>query len=454
MERPNVLVVLSDQQRHDTCGCYGQRLPVTPRLDALAADGVVAETAFAVQPLCGPSRASIQTGAYPTRTGTWRNGLALPSTVPTIATVLGAAGYWCGYVGKWHLASTRGSEVYRRRPVPRERRGGYLDAWLAADALEHTSGPYRGHVWDREGRRVRLHGYRVDAVTDLAIEALQSRDRAKPFLLFVSHLEPHHQNNRLRYVGPRGRRQAFRHYDVPGDLRGRVGDWRWSYPDYLAACSSVDANLGRLVDHLAAEGPLDDTLIVFASDHGNHFRTRNLEYKRSVHDASIRVPLVLRGPGFRGGNRLDGICALVDLLPTIARAAAASPGVDVPVDGRALQDLVAGTPTWRSRLLVQVSESEVGRALRTKGWKYGVTALDTDPRSDPSAMTYTESVLYDLDADPHERTNLIRDPSMSATRHELRAELAGAMVDAGEAEPRIDPPRSRGRKRSGSSRRA
>lgn len=151
-------------------------------------------------------------------------------------------------------------------------------------------------MFDEVGHEIRLEGFRVDAVTDVALDRLDRFDRSRPFLLFVSYLEPHHQNDRMRTIGPRGWAERFRHFDVPGDLAGWRGDWRWNYAEYLACCASIDANLGRLLDGLRRRNELDSTLVVFTSDHGNHFRTRNLEHKRSCHDASIRVPLVLRGP--------------------------------------------------------------------------------------------------------------------------------------------------------------
>jgi uncharacterized sulfatase len=134
---PNVLVVLSDQQRPDSCGVFGQRLSVTPRLDALAADGVAFDEAFTVQPVCGPARAALQTGWYRTTTGCWRNGIALPPGTETVADRMRRLGYQTGYVGKWHLASNRGHALpadrpiarFEREPVPEEGRGGYRDVW-------------------------------------------------------------------------------------------------------------------------------------------------------------------------------------------------------------------------------------------------------------------------------------------------------------------------------------
>ncbi len=107
MAAPNIVFIFSDQQRWDTVGCYGQALPLTPHLDQMAKDGVRFANAFTNQPVCGPTRAVLQTGRYATEVGCWRNGLALPLDEPTIAKLLARAGYETGYIGQWHLASSR-----------------------------------------------------------------------------------------------------------------------------------------------------------------------------------------------------------------------------------------------------------------------------------------------------------------------------------------------------------
>lgn len=441
MERPNVLVVLSDQQRPDSCGVFGQRLPVTPRLDAMAADGVAFDEAFTVQPVCGPARAAIQTGLYPTTTGCWRNGIALPPGTDTLADRMSALGYATGYVGKWHLASNRGRNLpgdrptarFERRAVPPDRRGGYRDVWVAADALEHTSGATNGHVYDEHGERVELHGFRVDALTDLAIDRLDRFDDERPFFLFVSFLEPHHQNNRFRTIGPQGWATRFRGYDRPGDLPAWRGDWRWNYAEYLACCASIDANLGRLLDHLDRSGRLDDTLVVFTSDHGSHFRTRNLEYKRSPHDASIRIPLVIAGPGFRGGTHRTDLVTNVDLLPTLVSAAG---GDDPALDGRQLQT-DSGAP---DDVLIQISESHIGRALRTATHTYATRAPARNPFAGhlhPAADRYVGTHLYDNTRDPHQRHNLIDDPTAAAVRRALADRLADRIGEIEGSRPTI-----------------
>ncbi len=442
MTRPNVIVVLSDQQRPDSCGVFGQHLPVTPRLDALAGAGVAFDEAFTVQPVCGPARAAIQTGLHPTRTGCWRNGIALPPGEPeTLADRMGALGYQTGYIGKWHLASNRGRNLpddrptarFERRAVPPARRGGYRDAWVAADALEHTSGPNGGHVYDESGDRVDLRGYRVDALTDIAIDRLDRFDDDRPFFLFVSFLEPHHQNNRFRTIGPTGWAKRFRSFERPADLPAWRGDWRWNYAEYLACCASIDANLGRLVDHLDRRGRLGDTLIVFTSDHGNHFRTRNLEYKRSPHDASIRIPLVIAGPGFRGGTHRTDLATNLDLLPTIVTAA----GGDAPaLDGRPLQT----DEHAPGDVLIQISESQIGRALRTHTHTYAAKAPVRNPFAGhlhPGSGHYVGTHLYDNTRDRAQQHNLIDDPNASALRNDLAARLAERIAEIEGTRPTI-----------------
>ena len=222
---------------------------------------------------------------------------------------------------------------------------------------------------------------------------------------------------------------------MPGDLARRLGDWRWTYPDYLACCASIDENLGRLLEALRADGRLEDTIVVFTSDHGSHFRTRNLEYKRSCHDASIRVPLVLSGPGFRDGRRRVDLVSTIDLVPTLVAAA----GGDAPdLDGQPLHD--ESSP--RSDLLIQISESQIGRALRTTTHTFSARAPGWHRLAGhrrPDAPRYVASHCYDDVADPHQRHNLVRDPAFAELRRELATRLADRILQVEGVRPRIDP---------------
>ena len=193
--------------------------------------------------------------------------------------------------------------------------------------------------------------------------------------------------------------------------------------------------MGRIRDTLQKLGLEENTLIIYTSDHGSHFRTRNSEYKRSCHDASIRTPLIVRGPGFLGGKRVEAMASLLDLPPTVLKAA----GRETPPDhrGRPLQDLLSGVARdWPEDVFVQLSEAGCGRALRSKKWKYSILAVD-QPLNAPSSDVYEEAYLYDLEADPHERNNLVGDPSLREIRQALAARLLERMAEAGEAVPEL-----------------
>ena len=440
--RPNIVFIFTDQQRWDTMGCYGQRMNITPNLDKMASEGIRFEHTFTCQPVCGPARACLQTGRYPEEIGCFRNGIALPPDEKTIAHWLSETGYEVGYIGKWHLASTKGvgyEEVnYRTTAVPPERRGGYKDYWLASDVLEFTSHGYDGHLFNADMEKVEFKGYRVDCLTDFALEYLRTRSGEKPFFLFLSYIEPHHQNDRKHFEGPKGSKERFADFEVPGDLIDTEGDWREEFPDYLGCINSIDKNGGRIRAELDELGLSDDTLVFFTSDHGCHFRTRNREYKRSCHEATIRIPLIAYGPGFQGGKVISQLVSSIDVPPTVLEAA----GVPKPatMKGNALQALVEGDHAeWPQDVFVQISESHVGRAIRTERWKYSVRAPDKKGGLHPRSEVYVEDFLYDLENDPHERKNLVAEPSLTDVRKDLADRLKQRMVQAGEKEPVINP---------------
>jgi uncharacterized sulfatase len=439
--RPNILFLFSDQQRADSCGCYGQPLRVTPHLDRMAAEGVLFRQAYTCQPVCGPARAALQTGVYPTAIGCHRNDLRLPERADTIARRLRGAGYETGYLGKWHLASSspeNGPDDFRTRPVPPDRRGGFDDFWLASDVLEFTSHGYDGHMFAGDGtKRAFPEGrYRVDAQTDWLLEYLETRDGKRPFFMFCSYLEPHHQNDRDHFEGPHGSSERFGDFVPPGDLARTDGNWRNEYPDYLGACASLDENLGRIRKKLDELCLTEQTIVIYTSDHGCHFQTRNDEYKRSCHDACLRIPLVIAGPGFSDGRVEQSLVSLIDLPATLMAIA----GLEVPrhFHGHSLEEVLRGERR-RAEVFAQISESHVGRAVRTERFTYSVRAPDKNGWHDPSSDSYVEDFLYDNELDPHQRTNLVASKDHEGVRAELRERLIGCMVAAGEARPRIGP---------------
>jgi len=402
-------------------------MDLTPNLDRMAERGVTFQHAFTCQPVCGPARASLQTGKYATKVGVWKNHIPLPEGERTLAHHFKEAGYRVGYIGKWHLAATG------EKPVPPELRGGY-DFWEAADVLEFTSHPYDTVLYDVEGREVRVPGYRVDALTERAINFI--RDGGEPFFLFLSYLEPHQQNDWNRFVAPEGYAERYANPYVPPDLKAFPGDWFQHLPDYYGMVARIDECLGKLTTTLEELGISERTIVVFTSDHGCHFRTRNTEYKRSCHESSIRIPLVIRGPGFEGPKVVRELVSLVDVAPTLLEAA----GIPVPpeVQGRSLMPLVRGeVDGWRNEVFVQISEYLVGRAVRTPRWKYCVFAPEKEGGRDPSSRRYVERHLYDLASDPYELVNLVGRREYREVAGELRERLKRLMVEAGEEEPEI-----------------
>jgi arylsulfatase A-like enzyme len=178
--------------------------------------------------------------------------------------------------------------------------------------------------------------------------------------------------------------------------------------------------------------------VVFVTDQGSHFRTRNAEYKRSCHDASVRIPLVISGPGFDQGRRAPELASLIDLPPTICDIAGRA--APEPMMGRSLRPLAAGPVNdWRDDVFIQLSEAGIGRAVRTERWKYCVTAPDQGVNG--GSEVYLETHLYDLWADPHELTNLVGRGPYRAVADELQQRLRRRMAEAGESDPKIVPAR-------------
>jgi len=449
--KPNIIFILTDQQRYDTCGCYGQELNVTPNLDALADEGIRFEYAFTNQPVCGPARAILQTGKYPTETGCYRNAIGLPLSKNNIANFFSDNGYEVAYIGKWHLASILGrskdfqleKQDFRTQPIPPEFRGGYKDYWLASDVLEHTSHAYDGHLFDGDGIKREFKGYRVDCQTDFILEYLESHDTRKPLFLFISFLEPHHQNDHNAIEGPIGSKDKFKNYKIPGDLQNTEGDWDEFFSDYLGCCHSVDMNLGRIIEKLKGLNIYEETLLVFTSDHGCHFKTRNWEYKRSCHEASIRIPLVIKGRSFNGGKVICELVSLIDLPPTLLKAAE----IKIPdfMKGNPLQNLLDDErkKPWPQEVFIQISESQVGRAIRTSKWKYSVVSPKQKGQWDgflySKSDCYEEKYLYDLEHDMYEKNNLVEEAEFEGIRNELAEILKRRMKEAEEEIPDIIP---------------
>lgn len=451
MKKPNILFYFTDQQRWDTIGCYGQPLPVTPVLDDLAKEGVIFDEAYTAQPVCGPCRSIFQTGLYPTETGCYKNGISLPVDTKTVADYMYQAGYDCAYIGKWHLASDdkespKPEADYTMTAIPPEKRGGYKGFWRVSDILEFTSHGYDGYVFDENMNKCEFKGYRADKMTDFALEYLDQHETGKPFFMTISHIEPHHQNDRQRYEGPEGSKEKFKDFILPKDLEILGGNAKDQYPDYLGCCNSLDSNLGRIIAKLKETGQYENTIIIYSSDHGSHFQTRNNDenlnggddYKRSCHSASLRVPLIIAGPGFKGGRRVEDLVSTISLPKTFLNMA----GIDVggQMAGENLKDVLDGTSKNRDNLIfAQISESRVSRVVRTKDYLFSVYAPGKNGFEYPDSDTYAPDFLYDLNNDPYELNNLVAHEDYEDIRKQMIELLKREMQKAGEKRPVILP---------------
>ena len=428
-EQPNIVFFFTDQQRFDTTGVHGNPLDLTPNFDRFAQRGTHLYNCFTPQPVCGPARACLQSGQYATTTGCYRNGIPLPQTTKALAHYFNDAGYHTGYIGKWHLADSNSKGA-----VEENERGGY-QYWLGANLLEFVSDAYDMNLYNNANEKVHLPGYRVDAMTDAAIRYIDEQ-KDNPFFLFMSFLEPHHQNHLDDYPPPHGYRERYAGRWTPPDLAHLGGSTQQHLAGYFGMVKRLDEAFGRLLDALKSLELLDNTIVVFTSDHGCHFKTRNGEYKRSCHESSIRVPTAISGPGFTSGGQFQHLISTLDLPPTLLDAV----GIDVPeqMQGRSILPLVNRQETdWPGEVFVQISESQVGRAVRTGRWKYGVDAPDKDGWNDMTSDTYVEQYLYDLESDPYELFNLIDLESHQHVAAVMRDRLKRRMVEAGEGEPTI-----------------
>jgi choline-sulfatase len=365
-ERPNILLVCTDQQRMDSLACYGNRFVSTPGTDAMAAAGMAFDRAFTPWPVCTPARGTMWTGVYPHAHGVIDNVYGVDNAFATHAkfneTVfdrLQAAGYLTAHFGKWHLGETQPP---------------FFDVW------EESFNSRFGHWIDGK-----LDGeYRPDRCTDAAIAFLEKQaDADKPFVAVVSYYPPHDP-----YSAPKRFYEPYRGKGVP-------------YAGYYAAVSALDEDLARMRATLATTGLKDNTVVIYYSDHGDTFwYRREGEHKFVCFDDAIRIPLLVEGPGIAPGTRSAAPVGLQDLTPTMLDLA----GLAVPdtLHGRSIKPLLMGeTPAgWRDDYYVEtvthISKIEQ-RSVRTERWKLIASANGAHE-------------LYDLEADPEEELDVFLTP--------------------------------------------
>ena len=439
--QPNIIFIISDQFRADCIGAAGMNpTNLTPNLDAMAHRGTCFRSAFTNQPVCAPARGTMFTGLYPARHGVWKNAIPLPENSVTIASELRRSGYTANYIGKWHLGLGGANKTPDKLgPVAPANRGGFLDLWQASDVFEFTSHAYEGDLYDNDGKPLHFSGeYRTDFMTGLAAKFLRSQ-HSKPFFLTLSYLEVHHQNDVDAFVAPKGYAERYKNPFVPQDLRPLPGSWTHQLADYYGCVAKMDETVGEIRKLLVETGLDRNTIVVFTSDHGCHFKTRNAEYKRSPHDSSLHVPLIVEGPGFNGGREVRELVSHIDYAPTLLTCA----GVPVPpaMQGKSLLPLAQGrVEGWSNEVYSVMSEYMTGRILRTPQYTYAAAAPRT-PNWKPVAAsaTYSEYMLYDNYADPFQHLNVAGRVEYKTVCADLRKRLAQRILEGEGAHAVIEP---------------
>lgn len=437
--RPNVLFILCDDLRPDALGCYGSAHVKTPHIDAIAAEGVRFANAFCTTSLCSPSRASILTGLYASRHGVRDNFTELPANLPHWPGQLHAAGYQTAYVGKWHMGENNDA------PRP-----GF--DWFVT---HKGQGKYFDTEWNLNGqRRETPKGYYTHVVTDYALGWLKQRPKDRPWALCLGQKAPHsfyfpeekyaHTFDQVRVDYPA---TALALADKPEWIRQRLRtwhgiygplfEWRKNFPDdrpeavkdfaamvraYWGTVLSLDDSVGRLVAFLKASGQYENTVIIFMGDNGLLEGEHGMVDKRTMHEPSIRIPIIARGPGLPAGRVEKGQVLAMDIAPSVLDLCAA-PALE-KIQGRSWRALANGRdPAWRTAWFYEYNYEKQFpytpniRGLRTDEWKY-----IRYPHGDGSPDRHLHE-LYHLATDPQERHNLIRDPAHVALRRQLSAQL-------------------------------
>jgi N-acetylglucosamine-6-sulfatase len=443
-ERPrDILFILADDHRHDAMGFLGHPWLETPGFDRLAKGGAHFPKAMVTTSLCSPSRASILTGLYAHRHRVVDNYNPVSPDLVFFPQLLQEAGYETAFFGKWHMGETDEPQRGFDHWAAFKGQGTYWpDGRGTSRVVPQTA--YDGY--NINGTRRPQQGYITDELTDMALEWLDSRDPDKPFFLYLSHKAVHsdfvpHDRHRGRY--------EEKPFPAPPTLAppaGNPGDWpRWvldqrnsrhgtgygyNLPDfdvafyyrrYMEALLAVDENVSRVLDWLEREGRLDETLVVYMADNGFQFGEHGLIDKRTAHETSIRVPLLMHCPGMiPGGTVVEQTVANIDIAPTLLEIAGALPAdAGRRFDGRSFLPLLQGkTDGWREEILYEYywernyPQTPTMHGLVGGRWKYvrphGIWDLGE---------------LYDLAGDPHEERNLFLDPTHQDRIREMNERL-------------------------------
>jgi len=424
-DRPNLLVIHTDEHHFNTLGCYGGTKLTTPNIDWLSKSGVTCTSFYATTPVCSPSRASLVSGQYPQNTPVTTNNIPLSDNVITFAEQLRRKGYATGYAGKWHLD------------------GGGKPQWEPARDFGFEDNRYmfnRGH-WKKleiteEGPRVAARSgskpsysvdgadeetFTTDFLTDRAIEFIEE-NADRPFCYMVSLPDPHGPNS---VRAPYDTMFADVEVEVPKTaLKTPEQTPAWGRPEgktqtvarlqpllakYYGMVKCIDDNVGRLIETLKEQELLDNTIIVFTADHGDLCGEHGRHNKGVPYEGSAKIPMIVYYPEkIEAGTEVGEALSCVDFLPTVLSLMDVKP--HAKTEGRDASMLLTGkVGDWH----------DIAFMRGTGGWLAAVT--------DRYKLVYAlsdEPWLFDMEEDPDELENRFEDPDYADVVRQLTEELA------------------------------
>ena len=429
VDKPNILILITDQQSARMMSAAGNPYVRTPAMDTLAAEGVRFERAYVTNPVCTPSRFSLLTGRMPSAIGmrgnAWRHLEPVPDSIrqAALGQLLRGAGYETVYGGKVHLPKGLDAEQAGFRVLTGDERGGLADA--VADYL-HAE---RDRPFALVASFINPHDICYMAIRDFATSPLDSLllrkgetelahlDRAlerpegvSEEAFFADHCPPLPPNFEPQEGEPEAIQELLQDRPFRWKARQEWSERRWREHRwaYARLTEEVDRHIAQVLEALRASGHADDTLVLLTSEHGDHDAAHRMEHKSVPYEEAAGVPMIVRPPGGMAG-RVDVrhlVSNGLDLLPTVCDYA----GCAVPdnLEGYSLRPLVEGSDSvaWRTHLVV---ESEIGPALVTGRYKYA--------RYDGGANA---EQLYDLQEDPYETRNFARDQDKQEVLEEHR----------------------------------
>jgi arylsulfatase A-like enzyme len=416
---PNVVLVLADQWRAQATGYAGDTNVQTPNLDRLQREAVWFDHAISTVPVCCPARATILTGQRALTHGVFLNDVPLSTDAVTLAEVLQAAGYDTGYIGKWHLDGHGRSSF-----IPRERRQGF-DYWKT---LECTHNYNRSFYYADGPEKLQWEGYDAIAQTADAQQYLRTHAHAnRPFFLYLAWGPPHDPYQ----TAPQVYRDRYRADDlrlrpnVPEEFQPKA---REMLAGYYAHCTALDDCLGQLCRTLKETGLEDNTIFVFASDHGDMLGSHGARNKQQPYDESIRVPLVIRWPAGLGtqARKLSTLVRLDDLMPTLVGLCRLP--IPKSVEGLDYSAHLRGGPTPSDDAVLISCPAPFGQWTRKQGGRE-YRGLRT------ARYTYVRDLsgpwlLFDNQTDPYQLDNLVGRPEHAALQADLDARLRRKLHDA------------------------